>query len=229
MISCLQYYFIKHHDLFHHLSDNDTIEFCRSAEFKTKVKDEFIYNFKDEITRFYTVLQGRIKIAFYREKGVEVVSEILKEGDIFGQLKLEVSPNSNCEFAQVLSHEALICEIELDKLRELLTRNVELAANLSMKIGQKIEIINRKFSDLVFKNVKARVLNFFILHARYEGKWSGNKVEINMYCNQQDIANFTASSRQTVSTIINELVDNKTIIFQGRNKLTIPDVRRLEN
>lgn len=94
-------------------------------------------------------------------------------------------------------------------------------------VAEKLKIISGKYCDLVFKDVRARVLNFFMLHAQYEGKWTGDKAEINMYCTHQDIANFIASSRPTVSTIINDLVKEKKIIYEGRSKVIIPDIKKL--
>jgi CRP-like cAMP-binding protein len=66
-----------------------------------------------------------------------------------------------------------------------------------------------------------------MLHAQYEGKWTGNTAEIDMFCTHQDIANFTASRRQTVSTIIRDLVKERKIIYKGRSKLIIPDIKKL--
>ena len=183
-----------------------------------------IYSQHEEINSIYTLHQGRVKVGFFHEKNVEVVVEILKEDDVFGNLNLGEKENSNFEFAQVLSGEALICGFRTEDFKKYLLKNGILAAQYGFKIADKLKIVNRKYADLVFKDVRARVLNFLLLHAQYEGKWTGNTVEINMFCTQQDIANFAAASRQTVSMIIQGLVKDRKIIFKGRSKLTIPDV-----
>ena len=48
-----------------------------------------------------------------------------------------------------------------------------------------------------------------------------------MYLTHQDIANYTAASRQTVSTIINELIKDGRIVYDGRKKVVIPDITKL--
>ena len=94
-------------------------------------------------------------------------------------------------------------------------------------VGDKLKIMGTKYSDLIFKDVKTRVVNFFKLNAENEGKWDGKKVILNMYLTHQDIANYTAASRQTVSTIINELIKDGKIIYLGRKKVVIPDITKL--
>jgi CRP/FNR family cyclic AMP-dependent transcriptional regulator len=202
-------------------------QLCIISDFKTLRKDSIIYKADQAIDRLYILIQGRIKIANSMGKEVEVVTEILKEEDIFGELTLKKCINKSKEFSQVLSDEAVICSFKLHDFENILHNNPAISITFSNMIADKLKIINGKYCDLVFKDVRARVLNFFMLHAQYEGKWMGNKAEINMFCTHQDIADFTASSRQTVSTVINNLVKEKKIIYEGRNKVIIPDVNNL--
>lgn len=223
-----QYLFLRNHDLFNQLNDAEINELCFISEFRKAKKNENIYSHTREINRLYILNQGRIKVAFCRDEDLEVVSEILKEGDIFGKLTFKKSENINNEFAQVLSDEALFCSFGLEDFENVLKTKPGVAFIFSQMAADKLRIINHKYSDLVFKDVRARVLNFFRLHAHYEGKWTGNTAEINMYCSHQEIANFTASARQTVSTIINNLIKEEKIIYKGRRKVIIPDIKRLE-
>jgi len=219
--------YLKNHSLFSVFNDFEIKEICELINYKTVKKDEIIYSHKQVIDRIYFLNHGRIKIANCIEKNVEVVSEILKEGDIFGELTLKASPNIQCEFAQALSDDAMIFSFGLKDFENILKKNPGIVINYSQMVAEKLKIINGKYCDLVFKDVRSRVLNFFMLHAQYEGKWTGNKAEIDMFCTHQDIANFTASRRQTVSTIIRDLVNEKKIIYKGRSKLIIPDIKKL--
>lgn len=224
----IQHLFLLNHGLFSQLREPEIKELFAIAEYKRVKKNTVIYSYTQEKDRFYILIQGRVKVAYRIEKNLEVVSEILKEGDIFGELTLKKSANTNCEFAQVLSREAAICSFKLENFEYLLKKNSGFAFAFSQMVANKLKIVSGKYCDVVFKDVRARVLNFFRLHAQYEGRWTGSRAEIKMYCTHQDIANFTASSRQTVSTIINTLVREKKIMYEGRSKLIIPDIRRLE-
>ena len=48
-----------------------------------------------------------------------------------------------------------------------------------------------------------------------------------MVLTHQEIADYTASSRQSVTSIINKLVEQGKIIYVGRKKVFIPDINKL--
>jgi CRP/FNR family transcriptional regulator len=221
------YMYLKNHQLFSDLNQDEIKELCVIAKFQKLLKDQMIYHSDTEVDKLYVIVQGRIKISYCVHPDMEVVSEILKEGDIFGDLTLEKSININGEFAKVLTQQAIIFSFSLKDFNLLLRRENSVAIAYANMVADKLKVINTKYADLIFKDVKERVLTFFKLHARHEGKWSDNKVEIKMYMNHQDIADFTASSRQTVTTIINNLIKEKVIIYEGRNKVIIPNVEKL--
>lgn len=222
-----KYWYLRNHDLFNRLNGEEINELCIVSSFKRGKKAEIIYFSDQQIDRLYILKQGRIKIAYYNENQEEIVSEILKEGDIFGELTLKKSENRNQEFAQVVSDEVSICTFTLENFQNVLRKKPDLAIAYTQMVGDKLKTMGSKYSDLIFKDVKTRVVNFFRLNAEHEGKWDGKKVELNMYFTHQDIANFTAASRQTVSTIISELIEEKKIIYEGRKKVIIPDITKL--
>lgn len=223
-----KFWFLRNHSLFKHLNDSEVDELCIISAFKTGKKAEVIYFFDREIERIYILKRGRMKVSYYNESDVEVISEILMEGDIFGQLTLENSSNNNKEFAQVLSQEVSICSFLLSDFKNLLQKKPELALEYSQKVGLKLKVIGARYADLIFKDVRTRVIDFFKTSAKFEGRWEGKKVEISMILSQQDIANYIASSRQTVSTVINELIKEKKIIYLSRKKVIIPNIDELD-
>jgi CRP/FNR family cyclic AMP-dependent transcriptional regulator len=219
-----KYWHLRNHNLFSQLNEEEITSLCVITAYKKAKKNEIIYFSNQDLDRLYILKQGRIKIAYYDENDTEVISEILMEGDIFGEVSLEKSKSECPEFAQAMTEEVSMCSFSLENFKELLRQKPDLAITYSQKVGEKLRHINTKYSDLLFKDVKERVRTFFKRNAKYEGKWDGKKVELNMYLTHQDIANYTASSRQSVSTIIGELEKEGKIIYQGRRTVIIPDI-----
>jgi CRP/FNR family transcriptional regulator len=219
-----KYWHLRNHNLFSQLNEQEITSLCVITAYKKAKKNEIIYFSNQDLDRLYILKQGRIKIAYYDENDTEVISEILMEGDIFGEVSLEKSTSECHEFAQAMTDEVSLCSFSLENFKELLRQKPDLAITYSQKVGEKLRHINTKYSDLLFKDVKERVRTFFKRNAKYEGKWDGKKVELNMYLTHQDIANYTATSRQSVSTIIGELEKEGKIIYQGRRTVIIPDI-----
>jgi CRP-like cAMP-binding protein len=60
------------------------------------------------------------------------------------------------------------------------------------------------------------------VYARHHGKKKQDAIEMEMLLTHQDIADYTASSRQSVTTIINKLMEEGKIVYDGRKKVIIP-------
>jgi CRP/FNR family transcriptional regulator, cyclic AMP receptor protein len=227
METSAKYWNLRNHQLFNQLEEEDINTLCVITAYKKAKKGEVIYFSHQDLDRLYILKEGRIKIAYYDENGTEMISEILMEGDIFGEVSLKKSTGSNHEFAQAISDEVSLCSFTLENFKEVLRKKPDLAITYSQMVGEKLRNINTKYSDLICKDVKERVLAFFKRNAQQDGKWKGERVEMNMYLTHQDIANYTASSRQTVSTIIGDLEKQGLIKYQGRKRVVIPNIHRL--
>ncbi len=223
----LKYWYLRTQVLFSQLNTQEICDLNILSCFKTAKKNEYIYFGGDDLDRLYFLKQGRIKIAFQNETGEEMVCEILKENDIFGAISLQTQRNTRREYAQALSN-VYLCSFTIADFERLLEKKPHLAIQYAKKIGEKINIAHNKFADVIFKDSRQRIINFFKLHSEHEGKpQSDGSCVINMYLTHQDIAHFTAVSRQTTTKIINELITEQKIIYLNRKTVIIPNVNSL--
>ena len=75
-------------------------------------RDSFIYFPEDRADHIYMIAQGRVKIGRYLEDGKEVISAILTNGEIFGELAL-AGEDTRKDFAQVMDENTTICPLSL--------------------------------------------------------------------------------------------------------------------
>jgi CRP-like cAMP-binding protein len=96
-----------------------------------------------------------------------------------------------------------------------------------MKImGSRMLEMEQRLESLVFKDSRSRVVEFLHDLGEKKGRPVGFEVEVRKFITHQEIANLTATSRQTVTTILNEL-RNKNIITFNRRRLLIRDMDAL--
>ena len=120
-----------------------------------------------------------------------------------------------------------LCFFEIDNFKNVLLNNPALSIRYTDAVNEKLLHFQQKYEDLIFKDVDTRVLDFFRKYASYHGIRKGNRVEMEMMLTHQDIADYTASSRQSVTSIINRLVEKGKIVYEGRKKVIIPDLNNL--
>ena len=188
-------------------------------------KDQFVYFPKERATHIYMIATGRVKIGHYIDGGKEVVTAILGTGELFGELAL-AGEEERKDFAQALDN-VTICPLRIDDLKELMTENKELSFRLLKLVGLRLMKLERKLELLVFKDARTRIIEFLKDSAAWKGKKVGFETMIPTQLTHKDIAALTGTSRQTVTTILNELKEQNLINFD-RRKILIRDLEQLK-
>ena len=78
----------------------------------------------------------------------------------------------------------------------------------------------------LFKDARTRIIEFLKDTAAWNGKKVGFETMIPTKLTHKDIASLTGTSRQTVTTILNELKEKNLINFD-RKKILIRDIEKL--
>lgn len=192
------------------------------TEFK---KDQFIYFPNDRATHVYMIVSGRVKIGHYLDEGREAVTAILSTGEIFGELAL-AGEEQRRDFAQAMDSVS-ICPLSIDDLKELMREDKELSFKLLKLVGLRLMKLERKLELLVFKDARTRIIEFLKDSASWKGKKIGFETMIPTKLTHKDIASLTGTSRQTVTTILNELKGQNLINFD-RRQILIRDIEQLK-
>jgi CRP-like cAMP-binding protein len=189
-------------------------------------KDQFIY-FPDEPAQYiYMIADGRVRIGHYLDDGKEMVSAILGMGEIFGELAL-AGEEKRRDFAQAMDDKTTVCPLSIEDLKALMWENKELSFKMLKLVGLRLMKLERKLELLVFKDARTRVIEFIRDSASYKGKKVGYETLVPTKLTHKDIASLTGTSRQTVTTILNELKEKNLINFD-RKKILVRDLENLK-
>lgn len=189
-------------------------------------KDEFIYFPAEQATHIYMIVSGRVRIGHYQDDGKEIVTAILSTGEIFGELAL-AGEEKRKDYAQAIDAQTTICPLSITELAELMKENKELSFKILKLIGLRLMKLERKLELLVFKDARTRIIEFLKDAASWKGKKVGFETMIPTRLTHKDIASLTGTSRQTVTTILNELKEKNLINFD-RKKILIRDLESLK-
>ena len=218
---------IRNYDLWCHLSDEDYADLQIEHHFMEVPKGEYIYFEAYNHNKIYFVKEGYIRIGHIDADGNEKVMEIIQKGELFGQFTLERS-NLHGEFAQAYKQDVSLCAFHIDDFEKLLKKRPDLALKYSKQMGAKLRTIENRLVNLLNKDVKTRLAHFF--WQLVENKLGETKPEgfcMPNYLKHEDIANLIGSSRQTVTTMINEL-EAEGILSYNRQQICFLNVKNLQ-
>jgi CRP-like cAMP-binding protein len=116
--------------------------------------------------------------------------------------------------------------MSINDMEELMANNRPLNLKIIKLIGIRIKKLERRIDSLVFKDARTRIVEFLKEMAIEKGQKVGFEVMFKNYLTHKDIASLTGTSRQTVTTVLNELKDKNLINFD-RRRFLIRDIDKL--
>ena len=120
-----------------------------------------------------------------------------------------------------------VCPLSIEDLKSLMYENRELSFKLLKLVGLQLIKLERKLELLVFKDARTRIVEFIKDIASWKGKKVGFETLIPTKLTHKDIASLTGTSRQTVTTVLNELKEKNLINFD-RKRILIRDLESLK-
>jgi CRP-like cAMP-binding protein len=120
----------------------------------------------------------------------------------------------------------IVCPMSIDEMKEMMSNNDPLSFKVMKLIGLRLRKTERRLESLVFKDARTRIVEFLKDQAIEKGKKVGFETMIPSHFTHKDIASLTGTSRQTVTTILNDLREKNLINFD-RRKILIRDIEKI--
>mgnify|MGYP003575607919 CR=1 FL=1 len=217
---------IRNYNLWSHLSDQEYEDLNLVHNFVEAKKGDYVYFEAFNHNKLYFLKDGYIRIGYIDDEGNEVIKEIIQKGEIFGQITLD-RENLNGEFARAYKADVSICAFNILDFQRLLQTRPELALKYSKQVGAKLRHLENRLINLLNKDVKTRLSNFLWQIVQSHAPENSQSLCIPNYLTHEDIAHLIGSSRQTVTTMINELENEGTLVF-NRHEICFPDVKKIQ-
>ncbi len=218
-------WYFENTDLFQVFCPHRTKGLDSKHHFQTFEKDQFIYFSDDPSQYVYLVADGRVKIGSVSPDGKEVLKAILTQGEVFGELAL-LGEDRRTDFARAMD-KVTICPLSLEDMEDLMKNNRPLSLRIHRLIGLRLRKAERRIESLVFRDARTRIREYLYELGVEKGQKVGYETLVKVFHTHQDIASLTATSRQTVTTVLNELRDENLITFD-RRRLLIRDLQKLK-
>jgi len=217
-------WYLENIDFFKDLEKHQVKLLMAKTELQDCKKGEYIYFQEDVADKVYFVKKGKVKIGAISEDGKEIIKAILQNGEVFGEQVL-LGDNKHSDFAQV-SETSCLLVMKKEDFKTLIEENQILNLRVTEILGQKLKKIEKKLEALIFLDARTRIVEFLKEMAEENGQRVGYETLVHNSLTHLDIAKLTATSRQTVTTVLNELREQNQIYFD-RKRILIRDLATL--
>jgi len=217
-------WYLQNIDFFNDIDEDTLKRIMGKTTLKSYPKNDFIYFPDDRPNHIFFVKNGRIKIGSYSDEGKEIIKTVLENGEVFGE-QFFLGNERMDNYAQAMESSCLLI-IERDEFQKIMKQNNFMALRMAKIFGERLQKLERKFESLIFKDARSRIVDFLKDMAAEIGKPVGYETLIMHSLTHLDIARMTATSRQTVTTVLNDLRENNLIYFD-RKRILIRDLNKL--
>lgn len=211
-------WYLEQFDILQHLKKEDILSIEKAMVMRAIDKNTMLH-FPEMKNRYvYFLKEGTVKISTQSEDGQELIKYIIKPGCIFGEMALLENSEDENDYAVALEN-CIVCFMNVENLKEMMQMHSDLNVRIRKLIGLRIKKVENRLSSMVFKDAATRVHDFlkeFVMEFGIEQK---DGFTAKLFITHDDISKLTATTRQTVSTVMNKLrVQGK--IYYDHKQLT---------
>ncbi len=191
------------------------MEIDGATEMLNYTKGEEIFKSNEE-NQIYLIKEGRVKILTHNDNGGQaMVKDVIYPGQILGAIKTDAHDSLKAS-AIAMDPQVIICVAESTVFQDLMTRHADVGLAMTLNVGDRLQQLERKLDMLLFKDAPARIAAFVLNLVEEHGDKSNAQWTLTHNLTHQDIANMTATSRQTVTTVLNDLNNRGLIDHRGK-------------
>lgn len=183
-----------------------------------------IFNEGEVTNGMYFVNSGVVKV--HRKWGTEkeLILRFAKAGDMLGYRGM--GDDRKYTVSATVIEPAVICYVEMAFFESLLQMNNQLTYQLMLCYANELQNAERKMSNLVHMNVKARIAETLLTLQNQFGKSKEGNIDIAL--SRQDIAAFTGTTYETLFRTIQEFIQYKFIKVSGKKIFVLKEKKLLE-
>jgi CRP/FNR family transcriptional regulator, carbon monoxide oxidation system transcription regulator len=205
-------------DLLSELERPELEAISRTFKARSFPKGSVIYRMDDPQNVVFVIRSGRVRVYLaYEEK--EFTLAILGKGDTY-------SSHAGTYVQSLEDTELLVAGVE--EVRRALTEVPEFTRTMVRVLGNILKSAFSIIGSLAFKDIYSRLLEFLLEQARDQGKVVSDGIEVQLDLTVEQLSQLLGASRQTTSTLLNELIRSGLVVKRRRGVYLIPDLLALQ-
>ena len=197
--------------LFSDLAPADTNALTEHTHVRSYPANSVLINEGDNTDSLYVILEGEVKAYACDETGKEVILNILRTGDYFGELSLVDDQPRSASVMTLTPTKVMI--ISKSNFKKCLAENSDLAFNLIKALTKQVRGLTQNIKSLALMDVYGRVAHTLLDLAQERD----GQLVVEPKLTHQDIAHIVGSSREMVSRIFKELTKGSYITVNKNN------------
>jgi len=202
-------WYIQQLDLFKDIAHEKLNQIEMMFAMKEYYKREVIFEPGDR-NKVFIVKTGQVELYHLSLSSKRVIIERLLPGSIFGDFGIE----GESELFVEATTNSYVCSLQKDKFFTLVSRNPDLSEKFMKQLFQRLLHVEKRMSSVASDNAFQKIVKLFLSLGQPK---SETVMELPDKLTHDELAQMLGISRQTVTTLINQLAKKGSIQRQGKS------------
>lgn len=210
--------------LFWGLSDSQLQDISQLILERSYHKGRIIFMEGEPGEALFILKSGLIKLTKRLEDGREHILHFVNPGEIFAEVVL--FDGGDYPATAEVQEDSVVGVLRNSDVEKLISRNPEMALGMLRIMSRRLRTAQEKVMNLALHDTARRLAFTLLKMAEEHGVKQDNGVLISLSLTNQEFANLTGSSRETINRMLNSFkrsgaidMDRQQIIVLNRNKL----------
>lgn len=208
------FWYLKNCDLFERLSQDQIADVERHSSVRQFGRGNLVYLPTESSDSVFLVLTGRVKLYHITGEGKQALLALIEPGELFGELAI-LGGGEREEYAEAML-KSTILRIPGQVIQDLMEQHAGVSLGVTKLMGLRRQRVEQRLKSLLFRSNRDRLTHLLLDLAEKYGRFTPQGVLINIKLSHQELASIIGSTRETVTVLLGEMQDERTIDVQKR-------------
>jgi CRP/FNR family cyclic AMP-dependent transcriptional regulator len=212
-------------DILGPLSDEEMEDLAKRAPNTFLEQDDTLYSPKEATERLFILMEGRVQLYEVEESGDEITLCVVEDGNVFGEMAL-TGQSLNGLYLRALTPSTVV-SLRREDLQQLIMNKPEVGLRLVRELAQRLHESERRYADMVGKDVPARLATQILRLVGSEGVVSSQSLRIPTHYTHEQLGSMIGCKRVAVTRAFRKLQEGGAVELKER-RIIVKDIDALK-
>jgi CRP/FNR family cyclic AMP-dependent transcriptional regulator len=190
-------------DIFGPISQEELLDLARRSPDTYLDEGEILYSPPEASEKLFILKKGRLQVYETHSDGREITLSVVEDGTIFGEMSL-TGQSLQGVYVRALAP-SVVCSLKLPEFEDLILRNPKVGLRLVRVLAGRLRRSEVRVTELVQKEVPARLAALIVTLVESEGLVSGKTYKLATRYTHEQLGTMIGARRVAVSRAFSRL------------------------
>jgi CRP/FNR family cyclic AMP-dependent transcriptional regulator len=212
-------------DILGPLSDEEMEDLAKRTPDTFLEQDDILYTPKEGTERLFILKKGRVQVYEIDGEGEEITLSVIEDGNVFGEMAL-TGQSLEGLYVRALTPSTVV-SLRREDVEELIRNEPEVGLRLVRDLAQRLHDSERRYADVVGKDVPARLATLILTLVDSEGVVSSESYRIPTHYTHDQLGSMIGCKRVAVTRAFRKLEEGGAVELKER-RIVVKDMNALK-